>query len=69
VLDWPGYWTLGHHITWRQLGAWGKLGLLLVWVLIASAFVLWDGLRAAWRQRQQELAARPAHIRDLSGLA
>jgi hypothetical protein len=65
VLDWSGYWTLSHRITWRRLGAWAKFGLLLVWVLLAPGFVLWDGLRSAWPARQRELAARPAHISEL----
>jgi hypothetical protein len=65
VLDWRGYWRLGYRITWRRLNAWAKLGLLLMWVLVAPAFLLYDGLHSAWRARRRALRTRPADIAQL----
>lgn len=67
LVDSDGFVTLGHRVSWRQMGAFARVGvgLLLAALWIAPVRYLDTALSQAWERWQAELAVRAEEIARL----
>jgi hypothetical protein len=67
LFDWPGFFTLSHRVSWRQMDAVGRVGvgLVLATLWIAPVLYLDPALCRAWGRWQAELAARAGEMARL----